>query len=159
MKNLIKNSLVLVALFTTMLSNANETFVLRNLNDNKTTMLTLLNVEQGNQLLIRDADGIVLYKEKIQDSGTFTKGFNLTTLPNGRYYFELKNDLVIKKISFNVNMKLVQYKEENVSTTKKIKERSTSNQSVTNKTVELEKGVERRILSYKGSDFIKNFRN
>ena len=158
MKSLIKNSLVLVVLFATLLSNANETFVLRNLNDNKTTMLTLLDVEQGNQLLIKDADGFVLYKEKIQNSGTFTKGFNLTTLPDGKYYFELKNDLEIEKISFVINMRLVEVKKENVSTSEKTKDLLNSKQSITNKPLELEQGVQRRIPSFKGGNFIEYYR-
>lgn len=155
MKNLIKNSLVMVVLFTTLLSNANETFVLRNLKDNKTTMLTLLDVKQGNHLIIKDAHGIVLYKEEIQNSGTFTKGFNLTTLPDGKYYFELKSDLEIEKISFMIKKKLVEYNEEDVSTSKKTKERLDSKQTITNKPVELEKGVQRRIPSFKGRNFIE----
>lgn len=110
MKNLIKTSLVIVVMFTTLLSNANDTIILRNLNDKTTTTLTLLDVEQGNRLLIKDVDGVVLYQEKIQNSGTFTKGFNLTTLPKGKYYFEVRNSLEVKKMPFKVNRKLVEYK-------------------------------------------------
>ena len=87
MKNLIKKSIVLVVLFTTLLGNANEISSLRNLNDEKTTMLTLQNVKQGNQLFIKDVFGLVLYKEAIQNSGEFVKGFDLTSLPDGDYYF------------------------------------------------------------------------
>ena len=155
MKNLIKNSLVLVVLFTTLLSNANETFVLRNLNDNKTTRLTLLDVEQGNQLLIKDVDGFVLYKEKIQNSGTFTKGFNLTSLPDGKYYFELKKDSENIKISFIVKKKLVEYKKDKESTIKKALTESKKNEETnkTEKSVRQEKGLQRRVLNFKETYF------
>ena len=151
MKNLIKNSLVLVVLFTTLLSNANETIVLRNLNDNKTTILTVLDVAQGNQILIKDVDGFVLFKEKIQNSGTFTKGFNLTSLPDGKYYFELKNDSENRKISFIVRKKLVVYKKDMESTIKKTLTRSKKTQK-TNR-VEREKGMQRKVLSFKETYF------
>ena len=151
MKNLIKNSLVLVVLFTTLLSNANETIVLRNLNDNKTTILTVLDVAQGNQILIKDVDGFVLFKEKIQNSGTFTKGFNLTSLPDGKYYFELKNDSENRKISFIVRKKLVVYKKDMESTIKKTLTRSKKTRK-TNR-VEREKGMQRKVLSFKETYF------
>ncbi len=103
MKNLIKKSIVLVVLFTTLLVNANEISSLRNLKDEKTTMLTLLNVKKGNQLIMKDAFGKVLYRQSISNSGEFVKGFDLTSLPNGKYYFLLKGDLQKKIIPFRIN--------------------------------------------------------
>ena len=156
MKNLIKYSLVIVVMFTAILGNANETFILRNLNDNKTTTLTLLDVEQGNQLLlIKDVDGFVLYKEKIQNSGTFTKGFNLTSLPDGKYYFELKKDSENIKISFIVKKKLVEYKKDKESTIKKALTESKKNGETnkTEKSVRQEKGLQRRVLNFKETYF------
>ncbi len=150
MKNYIKNSIVLVVLFTTILTNANDTFVLRNLNDNKTTMLTLLDVKQGNLLLIKDANGFVLFKENITNSGAFTKGFNFTTLPDGKYFFELKKGMEIEKISFMVKKKLVELKNKKVSASK---------QATEIKPVEFEKGVERRIPSFKGGNFIEYYKS
>ncbi len=112
MKNLIKRSIVMVVLFTTLLSNANEISSLRNLNDEKTTMLTLVDVKQGNQLFIKDMFGLVLYKESIQKSGEFVKGFDLTALPDGNYYFELDRDLEIKTIPFKVSLANVEFNKE-----------------------------------------------
>ena len=109
MKNLIKKSIVLVVLFTALLVNASEISSLRNLNDDKTTMLTLLNVKQGNQLFIKDMFGLVLYKESIQKPGEFVKGFDLTSLPDGDYYFELDRDLEIKTIPFKVSLNMVEF--------------------------------------------------
>ena len=116
MKNLIKKSIVLVVLFTTLLGNANEISSLRNLNDEKTTMLTLQNVKQGNQLFIKDVFGLVLYKEAIQNSGEFVKGFDLTSLPDGDYYFELDRDLEIKTIPFKISLNKVEFNKEKETT-------------------------------------------
>ncbi|MBT8394972.1 MAG: hypothetical protein KJN66_09000 [Bacteroidia bacterium] len=116
MKNLIKNSIVILVLFTTLIGNANEISSLRNLNDEKTTVLTLLNVKQGNQLFIKDVFGLVLYKEAIENSGEFVKGFDLTSLPNGKYYFELDKDLEIKVIPFKVSLNKVEFNKEKETT-------------------------------------------
>ena len=108
MKYLIKKSLVFVVLFTTLLVNANE-ISLRNLNDNKTTMLTLVNVKEGNKLVIKDNHGIILYKEFIEKKGGYAKGFDLTSLPDGNYFFELDKELEIKIIPFRVISNVVDF--------------------------------------------------
>jgi len=112
MKNLIKRSLVFVVLFTALLGRANDISSLRNIKDEKTTMLTLVDVKKGNQLFIKDVFGLVLYKEAIKDSGEFVKGFDLTSLPDGEYYFELDRDLEIRIIPFHVKMKSVEFNKE-----------------------------------------------
>lgn len=112
MKNLIRKSLVLVVLFTTLLGNANEISI-RNLNDSKTTLLTLANVKQGNQLLIKDSFGIVLYKESIEKSGEYNKGFDLTSLPEGDYFFELNKGFEIKVIPFNLSYNAIEFNKDN----------------------------------------------
>ena len=64
MKNVIKTlqkSLLVVTVFTAMLGNANEIFTDKvNL---KKTALILKDVKAGNQLTIKDSNGIILYKE------------------------------------------------------------------------------------------------
>ena len=112
MKYLIKKSLVFVVLFTTLLVKANEISSLSNLNDEKTTVLTLENVKQGSKLYIKDAFGVVLYKESIKNSGDYVKGFDLTSLPDGSYYFELNRDLEIKTVPFTVKMNVVEFQKE-----------------------------------------------
>ena len=110
MKNLIKNSLVMVVLFTTLLSNANSSFKINN-GENKTT-LTLTNVKRGNELTIKDNYGVILYKEMIQNSGRYIKGFDLTSLPDGNYFFELDKALEINTIPFTVNSTDVNFNKE-----------------------------------------------
>ena len=77
---------------------------------NKTTF-TLKNVKQGNQLIIKDLYGLILYKEQIKDSGNYSKGFDLTSLPDGSYVFELEKDLEIKSFPFTVTAKKVIFNE------------------------------------------------
>ena len=163
MKNLIKKSIVLMLLLTTVLSNANETPSLRNLKGGKTTILTLLHVKQGNRLIIKDLSGKVFYEESIQSSGKFKKGFNLSLLADGEYYFELDKYLEVIKIPFKVIKNNVQYNKEKESITSKAISQSKGNHllvpklSKIKKPIELEKGVRRTILTYKGGDFIKAY--
>ena len=151
MKTLIKNSLVLAVMFTTLLVNANEISSLKNLKDDKTTMLTLLNVKKGNQLIMKDAFGKVLYRQSIRNSGEFVKGFDLTSLPNGKYYFLLKGDLQKKIIPFRINKNKLEYNQEMESTIKKTLTRSKKTRK-TNR-VEREKGMQRKVLSFKETYF------
>lgn len=114
MKNFIKNSLVLVVLFTTLLGNANSSLKI-SIDETRTT-LTLKDVKQGNELSIKDAYGIILYKELIQKSGNYVKGFDLTKLPNGSYFFELNKGLEIKTIPFTVESTVVHFDKEKATT-------------------------------------------
>ncbi|MCF7559682.1 hypothetical protein L3X39_03460 [Sabulilitoribacter multivorans] len=112
MKNVIKHSkkgILMVTLFATLLSFANEASFYRIKNDAKRTSLTLRNVKKGNQLSIIDNHGVVLYKELIERSGIYTKGFDLTSLPDGSYIFELDKDLEINKIPFTVTSNKVEF--------------------------------------------------
>ena len=61
----------MVTMFATLLSFANEASFYSIKNDAKRTSLTLDNVKQGNLLSIKDNNGIILYKEIIQKSGTY----------------------------------------------------------------------------------------
>jgi len=114
MKNTIKTSkkiLLTVAMLTAMLGNANETsFNIKD--DAKKTALTINNVKEGNLISIKDQNGIILYKELIQTSGSYEKRFDLTALPNGDYFFELDKDLEIKTIPFTVKSNNVVFNKE-----------------------------------------------
>lgn len=111
MKNILKNSLVLVVMFTTLFASANSS--LRTSKDATKTILTLTDVIEGNKLLIKDAYGLTLYTELIENSGDYIKGFDLTELPNGDYYFELVQDFKIKTIPFSVEESTVKFEKDN----------------------------------------------
>ncbi|WP_340154411.1 hypothetical protein [uncultured Winogradskyella sp.] len=111
MKNILKNSLVIVVMFTTLFANANSS--LRTSKDATKTILTLTNVIKGNELQVKDAFGVTLYSEMIKDSGDYIKGFDLTELPNGDYYFELIQDSKIKTMPFSVEANKVTFVKNN----------------------------------------------
>jgi len=113
MKKVIKTNVLMVAIFTMMLNNANANNFIPLKKELKETTLTLNNVKKGHRLLIKDLNGLVLYKEFIQDSGSYYKGFDLTSLPSGDYYFELDKDLEIKIIPFNVTFNDVVFDKKN----------------------------------------------
>ncbi len=85
------------------------------INDAKKTAITL-NVKQGNSLFIKDANGIILYKEVIEQEGIYSRGFDLSALPNGNYVVELEKDVEIKLIPFKVLETRVIFNKEEEST-------------------------------------------
>ncbi len=110
MKTAIKKSLVLVALLTAVtVSYGNE--ISGNINKGKgiTTNVSFKDVKKGSVLFIKDMDGLVLYKESIKENGKYAKGFDLTSLPNGNYYFELNKDVEIEVVPFTVVASLVTF--------------------------------------------------
>lgn len=102
----------MVTMFATLLSFANEVSFFNIENDARRTALTLYNVKQGNLLSIKDINGIILFKEVIEQSGTYSKGFDLTTLPNGNYLFELDKDVEINIIPFSVTSSIVTFEKD-----------------------------------------------
>ena len=119
MKSVITNTkkgFLMVAMLVASLSFANEGpfFIIKK--DAKRTALTLENVKSGNLLSIIDNNGVVLYKELIQKSGIYTKGFDLTALPNGKYLFELDGDVEVKTIPFIVESQNVVFDKDHEKT-------------------------------------------
>jgi len=98
----LKKSILMVALMTASLSYANDTSSFKVKKDIKKTALILEHVKKGELITIKDNSGLILYKEIIKSSGTYSKGFDLTALPDGNYFFELDGDVEIKTIPFLV---------------------------------------------------------
>jgi len=112
MKKVIKKGLVLVVMFATMVSNANEFTYLTKERDSKVTNFTINNLVEGSMLLIKDSNGLILYKELIEQSGDYSKGFDLTSLPDGEYYFEVDKDVDVRIIPFEVIANKVEFKKD-----------------------------------------------
>jgi hypothetical protein len=102
MKKVINKSIIMVAMCTALLSNANEGSSFIPKKEIAKTIVTINDVKEGQKLLIKDLNGFILYKELIKESGLYSKAFDLTELPDGDYIFELEKDLEIKTIPFNV---------------------------------------------------------
>ncbi|TYA74022.1 hypothetical protein [Seonamhaeicola marinus] len=113
MKNVLLNirkGILTVAMMATVIGYASErTSIIK---DAKRTSITLSNVKKGNLLSIKDVNGVVLYNETIEQTGIYTKGFDLTALPNGEYSFELDKDVEIRTIPFSVIDKKVVFNKE-----------------------------------------------
>lgn len=110
MRKKINNIVCIAIMFASILSYANSDY---SLNTGKgSSVLTLKEVKKGQQLLIKDANLSILYRESITHNGTYTKGFDLTSLPDGTYYFELDKDLEIVTIPFTITSNEVQFEKE-----------------------------------------------
>lgn len=105
----------MVALFATVTGFANEVKVLVK-KDSKKTALVLNDVKKGNQISIKDNNGLVLYKELVETSGVYKKGFDLNALPDGGYFFEVEKDLEIKTIPFTVSANEVVFNKDEEAT-------------------------------------------
>lgn len=112
MKKEVKKGILMVMMLSAMLSNATRPATFENKVEIKKSTLSIHNVKQGQQLVIKDYNGIVFYKELIEKSGAYSKGFDLTALPNGEYYFELDRDIEIQVIPFKVYMNKVEFLKE-----------------------------------------------
>lgn len=115
MKKFIKNSLVILVLFLSLSTQANELSKI-NTKGREIINLTLEDVEQGSMLRIKDLKGLVLFKESILKNGDYTKGFDLTLLPDGEYYFELQSISKIDVIPFYVKLNTVTFEKDKKET-------------------------------------------
>ncbi|MGZ0015625.1 hypothetical protein [Yeosuana sp. AK3] len=111
-KSTLRKSILVALMFTAMIGNATNGLNNDPKNGIKKTTFSLNHVKTGNQLKIKDLNGIILYKEDIKASGTYSKGFDLTSLPNGSYVFELEKDLEIKSFPFTVTSQTVVFEKE-----------------------------------------------
>jgi hypothetical protein len=89
MKQLLKRSLVLVAIFTTTAVYSSEFTLLSNKDTNNISNVIFKDVNQGSVLLLKDGDGQILHSELIEKPGTYSGRFDLSNLPDAEYYFEL----------------------------------------------------------------------
>ncbi|WP_298532468.1 hypothetical protein [uncultured Algibacter sp.] len=118
MKNIFKNTkkgILMLALLATISGFASEAKILVN-KDSKKTALVLNDVKKGNQISIKDSNGLILYKEMVETTGVYKKGFDLNALPDGNYVFEVEKDLEINTIPFTVNAKEVLFDKGNEET-------------------------------------------
>jgi len=118
MKNVITNTkkgFLFLALLATVTGFAGEAKILVN-KDSKRTDLILKDVKKGNQISVKDNNGIILYKELVETTGIYKKGFDLNQLPDGEYFFEVEKDLEINTIPFTVSAKAVSFDKEKENT-------------------------------------------
>ncbi len=110
MKNLIKKSLLVVAVLTTIvMSGANiNNNVEVNVIDSKLIDLKLKNSDGDLTISVRDAYGEALYTEKFEGD-FFSKKYDLKTLPTGDYYFEIEGYTKINLMPFKVTSEGIEF--------------------------------------------------
>lgn len=116
MKKLTTKGLIALALTASLMGYAKD---LKNPTKEKepnVTSLSFAKVSQGSTLFIKDFKGLTLYKEAIQSTGEYSKGFDLTALPDGSYFFELDSELSIVVIPFDVKSSEVNFRKEEKNT-------------------------------------------
>ena len=119
MKNLIKKSLLIVAVLTTVVISA--TNINNNLDikvstiDSKLIDLRLKNSDGDLTISVKDSYGEVLYSEKFEGV-YFSKKYDLQTLPTGNYYFEVEGSTKINLMPFTVTRRGFEFKNEIAST-------------------------------------------
>ena len=102
MNKLLKRGFLLLLMFTTTLAYTNELGeITKEVSENATT-ISFINNEKGSLIKIMDYDGIILYSETLSNKGVYSKGFDLTSLPDADYYFEIENTKEINIVPFTV---------------------------------------------------------
>ena len=118
------------------------------------TSLSFSKVFEGSMLFIKDEMGLTLYKEAIQKTGEYSKGFDLTSLPDGEYFFELDTDLKIVVIPFEVKSNEVRFMKEEKSTILKPVVRVVDNKVLVSRTSFEGAPIEFKIYYAQNSDVV-----
>ncbi|WP_405609872.1 hypothetical protein [Polaribacter sp. Asnod1-A03] len=101
MKNTFKKNLVVALMFGTLIGYAKDntkSTINNNVDDN--VKIVFKSVKKGQALTIANEKGLTVYKEKIKNTGNYSKTFDLTNLEDGLYTTELEKDFesVVTKI-------------------------------------------------------------
>ena len=99
-------------LFASIAGSANERSYSLESKEATVAKLVLENVKKGGKLSILDADNVLLYKEPIEVSGTYSQNFDFSNLPIGKYYFEIDMGSKYQKVPFEVHVSSVVIKYE-----------------------------------------------
>lgn len=91
MKRIIKNSLALMAIFTSMAGYSGGNDFISKFENNNITTIYFEDVRKGAVLSIVDSEGVLLHSEKIKKEGPYKKGFDFSSLPDAEYLIELHN--------------------------------------------------------------------
>lgn len=109
MKNLMKNYLLIIAVFFTIATSAMDDGLDVRIGVNAKTIDLILQNSDGNiEVTIIDSKGFELYNEKFQGS-VFAKKFDFETLPNGDYFFEIEGQTRIKILPFSIAFNYVNF--------------------------------------------------
>lgn len=71
-------------------------------NPSKSTVVSFAEVNAGDRLYIKDVYGNAFYSEKIETDGVYSKRFNLSELPEDKYFFEVDKGDAITVLPFHI---------------------------------------------------------
>jgi len=109
MKQLLKRCLLLVVMLTTIESYSNY-FTIIPIDSGRTiTTVSIDNVFGGSEFQIKDSEGVILYRENVLESGTYSRRFDLSSLPDAEYYFELDMKRKVRILPFVVKENVAEY--------------------------------------------------
>ena len=109
MKKLIKKSLLVVAVLTSIVINAtNINNVVVDVIDVKLIDLKLNNSDGDLKISVRDTYGELLHSEKFVGS-YFSQKYDFNTLPVGDYYFEIEGQTKINVMPFKISSKGIDF--------------------------------------------------
>ena len=113
MKNLVKKSVLMAILMIALVSKASEKGLRVEVisHENKVVQLFLSNRDGSSEVLMKDIDGFQFYKVQI-DGKEFSKKFDLSRLPDGKYYIEINSQTKIKTLPFTVESDNVVFNKE-----------------------------------------------
>jgi len=101
MKKLFKLGLLSVALLATVVVNASEKLNIEiDSETSKIVSISLTEIDAEEVFYIKDLNGVILFSENLVKSPTYTKVFNLSSLPNGLYFVESRTETRILSTPF-----------------------------------------------------------
>ncbi len=163
MKKVIKRTLTAAALCIAVVNYGNEVSHSTEQRENTPTHLNFGMMTAGTVVIIKNHHGLILYKESIKRSGAYSKDFDLTSLPDGTYYFELNKNYEIKIIPFTVASNTVTFNKEKEKIIKKPRVTISGDHVIVSRASSEEQPMEVKIY-YEGqelaySEKIKNEKN
>lgn len=97
-----KNKILLLVLMITMIGYGSEGSTFSKRYDIEKTIISFNNIKKGQQLIIKDYSGVILYSEVLEEIGTYIKKFDFSALPSGNYVMELNKDMKIIVTPFKI---------------------------------------------------------
>jgi len=91
MKRVIKQSVLVLMIFLAaqIYANVSDSIIIQS--NSERNMIKIERLDAGSLLKIKDETGVILHKERINNSENSSKTFDLSKLPDATYYFELDN--------------------------------------------------------------------
>jgi hypothetical protein len=102
MKTIIKNTIVLALMLSATMMMAKDVVNPKEVLVEKIAPVKFKNLKKGTLISIIDQNGLRIYKEEVKNAGNYSKAYDLTSLPEGNYKFEVEDKSTVKVIPFEI---------------------------------------------------------